>query len=70
MDFSASNLFAGLVFGSFGLSFFRLGKKRGHPMAIVAGTALMIFPYFVENIYLMWGIGLVLLYFGWNQIKG
>jgi hypothetical protein len=69
MDFSVSNLFAGLVFGAFGISIFRLGKKRAHPAAIVTGLALMIFPYFIENTILMWVIGSALLFFGWTQIK-
>jgi len=69
MDFSFSTLFAGLVFGSFGVSFFRLAKKRGNPAAIVTSLGLIIFPYFVSNPFLLWGIGIVLLIVGWNQIK-
>jgi hypothetical protein len=69
MDFSFSNLFAGLVFGTFGFSFFKLGRKRSNGTAILLGVALMVFPYLVENVYLMWGIGSVLLYLGWSAVK-
>lgn len=68
MEFNGSTLFAGLVFGAFGVSFFRLGKKRGRPLGIVTGLALILFPYFVENVYLLWGIGGALLIFGWKQV--
>jgi hypothetical protein len=58
---SASSLFWGMVFGSFGLGFFVYGKKQGAAVPLVCGLALMIFPYFVENTFLLVAVGVVLM---------
>lgn len=66
MNFSASNLIAGVVFGIFGWSAFSYGRRLvlWKPMAI--GVVLMGYSYFVPNDWLVWLIGaglLVLLWF-------
>ena len=58
---SASSLFWGLLFGSFGLGFFVYGKKQNAVVPLICGLALMIFPYFVSNTILLLAIGVVLI---------
>jgi hypothetical protein len=57
---SASNLFGALLFGIIGLAAFRYGKKAvlWKPMGI--GVALMAYPYFVEQTWLLYAIGALL----------
>ncbi|MBS1958409.1 MAG: hypothetical protein JST80_02965 [Bdellovibrionales bacterium] len=64
MDFSAGSLFAGFVFGVFGFYIFNLGRKRTNAVPIVCGLALMLFPYFVENVWVTWIIGSILMVIG------
>lgn len=66
MNFSPYALLAGFVFGTLGFGSFSYGKKLDlwKPRAI--GVALMVYPYFIGNVVLLWAIGaglLVLLWF-------
>jgi hypothetical protein len=49
-----------LLFGSIGLGFFIYGKKQRAVVPMVCGLALMLFPYFVSNVMLLVGIGILL----------
>jgi len=53
----------GIIFGSFGFGYFSYGKKRSALVPLFVGVALMVFPYFVSNAYLvvLVGIGLMAL---------
>jgi hypothetical protein len=60
-DFSgitATNLFAGLIFGSIGFVGFIFGKKMHLWKAMFIGLALMAYPYFIENTLTLCAIGL------------
>ncbi len=66
MSLDPYNLLAGLIFGTIGLGAFSYGRKLElwQPRAI--GAALMAYPYFVSNSWLLWSIGtglIVLLWF-------
>jgi hypothetical protein len=50
-----------LLFGSIGLGFFIYGKKQRAVVPLVCGLALMLFPYFVSNVMLLLGIGVLLI---------
>ena len=50
-----------MLFGSTGLGFFIYGKKQKAVVPLVCGLALMVFPYFVSNVLLLVGIGVLLL---------
>ncbi len=67
MDFSVSSIMAGFVFGTFGLYFMRLGKKDANIRQAVIGMLMLVYPYFVENPWLNWGIGVVLFYFAYRS---
>lgn len=57
---SEGQLLWGLLFSSVGLGFFLYGKKQRVPVPLVCGIALMIYPYFVSNLYLLVAIGISL----------
>ena len=58
--FSAPNLIGNFLFSGIGFVAFVYGKKMTlwKPMAI--GLALMIFPYFFSDTWLLYGIGVAL----------
>lgn len=60
MDIDANSLLASFVPTSIGLVLFMYGKRQARAPHIVAGLVLMIYPYFVSNILLMFGIAAVL----------
>ncbi len=58
-------LWWGLLFGSIGLGFFVYGKRQKAPVPLVCGVALMVFPYFVSNLWAMVVLGAVLMAVPW-----
>ena len=50
-----------ILFGAFGMGYFAYGKKQRSPVPFVVGIALMVFPYFISNVYVVVLIGVVLL---------
>ncbi len=57
MNFSVSGLLAGLLFGVLGVYFFRVGRRDVKTDLLAYGLILMIYPFFVTNDWLIWGIG-------------
>lgn len=60
MDTSTS-LIIGVVTGAFGMAYFVYGKKQQQFVPLVAGIALCVYPYFVDNLVASLMIGAVLL---------
>lgn len=56
----ASLLLWGLLFSSIGLGFFLYGKKQRAAVPLVCGLVLMVYPYFISNVMLLMGIGVVI----------
>ena len=56
-----STLMWGIIFGSIGLGFFVYGKKQKAMIPILSGIGLMVFPYFISNIYILIMSGIVLI---------
>jgi hypothetical protein len=50
-----------LLFGSIGLGFLIYGKKQRAVVPLVCGLALMLFPYFVSNVIVLVGMGVLLI---------
>lgn len=50
-----------LLFGAFGMGYFMYGKKQRSPVPFVVGIVLMVYPYFITNVYLvvLIGVGLI-----------
>ena len=65
MDFSPYNLLAGFIFGTIGWGAFSYGRKLELWQPKSIGLGLMLYPYFIGNRYLLWGIGLGLLVLLW-----
>ena len=55
-----ANLFASVFFSLVGFTALRYGKKQGMRVPIVVGIALMVYPYFISQTWLMYLIGLAL----------
>ena len=67
MNFTLSGILAGLIFGTFGIYFVKHGRREAHIESVLIGIALMAYPYFVENDFLLWGIGVGLLFVGYRM---
>lgn len=57
MDIDVNLLYAWIIFGAFGMWYFVYGKRNSKLIALLSGIVLMVFPYFVTNIYYVVGIG-------------
>jgi hypothetical protein len=51
----------GMIFGSIGLGFFVYGKKQKAVIPLLSGIVLIVFPYFISNIYILVLAGIVLI---------
>ena len=66
LQFDAANLIGGFVFGSIGFVAFIYGKRMNLWKMMFCGLALMAFPYFVENMWILFaagGVGTLALFF-------
>lgn len=52
-----SMLLWGLLFGSVGLGYFIYGRRQETLIAKYSGMSLIVFPYFVPDVYWLVGIG-------------
>lgn len=64
-NFNPYNLLAGFVFGTIGWGACSYGKRLELWQPRVIGFALMLYPYFIFNAYLLWIIGVGLLVTLW-----
>jgi len=55
--FEGANLIGNLLFSSIGFVAFIYGKRMHFWKVMLCGLLLMIFPYFVESMPLMYAIG-------------
>ncbi|HKI51500.1 MAG TPA: hypothetical protein VJ995_05455 [Geothermobacteraceae bacterium] len=58
---TSTQLFLSLFIGSFGLAYFAYGKKQKRLVPTFSGLAMMVYPYFVKNIYLFLAVAVVCL---------
>lgn len=61
MDLSLGTVVASLVTGSLGFGLYLYGKNEARHPQLVAGLALMAYPYFVSGPVATWGIGAAIL---------
>lgn len=52
---------AGILFGALGLGYLTYGRRQSRIIPLVTGVALILFPYFTPNIYIMLIAGVALL---------
>ena len=55
---SPANLFGSLLFGIIGFSVYRYGKNTDSFKRMLVGVALMVYPYFIDETWLIYAIGL------------
>lgn len=63
-----ASLFASFVVSGVGFVLFEYGRRMKRPPQIGVGLVLMIFPYFVSNLWAMFGIGLGLIVLLWAAL--
>ena len=56
---NTSTLMWGVLFGSIGLGFFVYGKKQNAVIPLLSGIGLMVFPYFISNVFILFTTGVV-----------
>jgi hypothetical protein len=61
MDLSLGTVVASLVTGSLGFGLYLYGKNEARYPQLIAGLALMAYPYFVSGPLASWGIGAAIL---------
>jgi len=66
---SPAYIFGTILFGIFGYVAFRRGRKTFTPSLTWTGVALMVYPYAVQQTWLLWAVGVALCswaYAKWN----
>jgi hypothetical protein len=58
--FSFANIIGGLIFSGVGFVAFVYGKKMTLWKPMVIGLALMIYPYFISDTWVLYGVGIAL----------
>jgi len=56
-----SGLIIGIIAGAFGVGYFVYGKKQQKFAPMLAGVLLCIYPYAIENLFYLLGVGAALL---------
>lgn len=69
MAIDANSLLLSLAISSVGFVFFVYGKKQGRLPQMVAGLALMLFPYFVTNLLAMALVAVAIVGVFWLAIR-
>jgi len=59
--FSVEWLMLSLLFSSIGLGYFVYGKKQRSAIPLITGLILIAYPYFVNNLWMLCGVGVVLI---------
>jgi hypothetical protein len=60
VDLDVSSIAAGFVVSGVGFVLFNYGRKMGRIPHLAIGLILMVFPYFVPSVLLMFGIAALL----------
>ena len=50
----------GMLFGAIGFGYFLYGKKQKAIIPLCVGIVLCVFPYFIDNVYVLVGVGVIL----------
>jgi len=69
VSFDPNVLLASFAVGGAGFVCFAYGKKQGRVPQMLAGVALLAYPYFVSNLWLMFGIAALVLGALWLAVR-
>lgn len=70
LNFTASGIISGLLFGIIGMYVFKEGRKRLNFRVTFLGIAMMVYPYFTKGPWGDWGVGVALCaatYYFWQE---
>ena len=60
MNLEPTGLFVSIVTGVIGIGYCSYAKKQQNIYFFVAGIGLMFYPYFIENVVALIGVGILL----------
>lgn len=69
MNFDPNAMLLALLVGSIGFVCFVYGKRQGRFPHMLAGAALIVYPYFVSNVIASAAIGAALLALLWLAVR-
>ena len=69
MPLDGNALLLSLAIGCIGLACFVYGKRQGRFPQMIAGAALMIFPYFVPNLFAMAATAVAVVVLLWLAVR-
>jgi hypothetical protein len=69
MSFDPVWLFLSLIPSGIGFVLLIYGKKQGRPPHLVAGLALMVYPYFATNVAALVAIGVLIGLGCWGAVR-
>jgi hypothetical protein len=69
MNLDANSLLASMLIGSVGLGLLIYGKKQMRVPQMIVGIALLVYPYFVSNVWLMLGIAVAAVGGLWGVLR-
>jgi hypothetical protein len=55
-DFGFNNIFSQLIIGLLAMSLFMYGKKAQRLFPLLGGVAMGIYPFFIVNLWVLWGM--------------
>lgn len=61
MNIAMDTLVIGFAAGVLGAAYFIYGKKAQRPVPLVSGALLCVLPFFIDNLWILAGVCLVLL---------
>jgi len=61
MSLDPTTLFFSIVAGIIGVGYCSYGKKQQNICFFIAGIGLMFYPYFIENVMALAGVGIALI---------
>lgn len=69
MNLEPGPLIASFIIGSIGLVAFMYGKRQKRFPQLAVGLVLMVYPYFITNLWLVYLIAALLLALLWIVVK-
>jgi hypothetical protein len=69
MNLDANLILASLIVSSLGFVSFVYGKKQARVPQMLAGLILLIYPYFVSNLWIMLGAAVAVLAGLWVAVR-
>jgi hypothetical protein len=69
VEINVGELSASFLVSSIGLVAFMYGKRQGRIPQMLTGLVLLVYPYFVSNVWLMFGIAAAILGAMWGALR-